>query len=432
MNPRRYVVCDIEATGLDEDKEIIEIALITFEDDKVTDIYETLINPLRALPDHIKDLTSISSRELSEAPKFYEVAEAIKMRLENSVFVSHNTDFDYHLLRKKFLEMGEVLKLKTFCTLKVAQHEIPGLRSYNLDSLCNFFRIKNKDRHRAIGDAQATLGLFKELLKLRLKTYERPPMYLPHHEKALKDISTRAGLISFKDHKGKVIRREAAFNMEKSARDILTITPEKKNLLERTESLTMEPTGMALIAEFKKLLYEPYQPHWMVVTQELNNGEKIFKIRPYQKGIPGLWYFKEYLDTRQKLKDLQIAMKDQTQTFAYRDGGKSKEEIVRQNLKVDTLSKEARFPSDHLILLGEGRTMGEKSFVLVRANHVLGYGYTNATDEEIWANPDQYLTRRFFQHLGVNLATRRYIRVLKNMRNKSEAWRSLAEAPGVC
>ena len=431
MNPRRYVVCDIEATGLDEDKEIIEIALITYEDGRITDVYETLINPLRSIPEYIKDLTSISTRELSEAPKFYEVAEAIKMRVENSIFVSHNTDFDYHLLRKKFLEMGEVIKLKTFCTFKVAQHEIPGLRSYNLDSLCNFFRIKNTERHRAIGDAKATLELFKELLKLRLKTYTKI-MYLPHHEKALKDISTRAGLLSFKDAKGKVLRFEAAFNMEKTAREILMVSPEKRDLLIRTESIVAEPTGMAIIAEYKKLLYQPYQPHWMVVTQELNNGEKIFKVRPYKKGFVGLWYFKDYLDARQKLKDLQFAMKDQTLTFAHREGGKSKEEIVRQNLRVDTLSKEAKFPSEHLIILGEGRTLGEKSFVLVRAGHVLGFGYTNASDEEIWANPDQYINRRFFQHLGINLATQRYIRVLKNMRSKSEGWRSLAEASVVC
>lgn len=423
MGPRRYVICDIEATGLDEDCDLIEIALITFQDDKVVEVYETLVNPLRPIPEYISNLTMISNRDLETAPKFYDVADAIRMRLEGAVFVSHNTEFDLGLLRKKYREMGQELKVKNFCTLKVAQHEIPGLRNYNLDALCSFFGIKIEDRHRAIGDAKATLGLFKELLQLRLKTYTKI-LFLPHHEKALKKIPGKAGLLYFKDAQGKVIRFEAAFNMEKSARELIEVKADNRELLRKAETIEGEVTGSALIAEFKKLLFHPYQPHWMIVTQELNSGEKIFKIRPFKKGLSGLWYFKEYLDAKKKLKTLESGLKDQT--FAYREGGKSKEEIMRHNRKFDLLSKEARFPTDHLIILGEGRTLGEKSLILVRDNHVVGFGYTEASDDEIYAHPEQYLTRRFFQHLGADLATRKYIRVLKNLRNKTESWRSLS------
>lgn len=45
MYSRRYVICDIEATGLHQDKDLIEISLITFQDEKVIEVYETLINP---------------------------------------------------------------------------------------------------------------------------------------------------------------------------------------------------------------------------------------------------------------------------------------------------------------------------------------------------------------------------------------------------
>jgi len=424
MNARRYVICDIEATGLDEEKELIEIALITFQDGKVTDIFETLVNPLRSVPEFIQNLTSISSKQLTEAPKFYEVADAIRMRLEGSVFVSHNTDFDYHLLRKKFQEMGQELKLKTFCTLKVAQHEIPGLRNYNLDALCSFFDIKIKERHRAIGDAKATLELFNELFQLRLKVYPKV-LYLPRHEKSLKKLTNKAGLIYFKDEKGKVIRFEASFNMQKTARELIQVNADNKQLLERTEIIEGELTGSALIAEFKKLLFHPYTPQWVIGAQELNTGEKSFKIRPYKHGLPGLWYFKDYLDARHKLRELEKGLQDHT--FAYRDGGKSKEEILRNNQKFEILARDARFPTDNLILLGEGRTMGEKSLVLVRDGHVVGYGYSDASDEDIYAAPEKFITRRFFKHLGVDLAARKYIRVLKNMRQKTDGWRSIAE-----
>lgn len=424
MNGRRYVICDIEATGLDSDRDMIEIALITFEDDKVIEVYETLINPLRTIPEYISNLTSISNRDLATAPKFYEVADAIRMRLEGCVFVSHNTDFDLGLLRKKYQEMGQDIKVKNFCTLKVAQHEIPGLSNYNLDALCSFFNIKIVERHRAIGDARATLELFKELLQLRLKIYPKI-LYLPHHEKSFKNIPAKAGLLYFKNAKGKVIRFEAAFNMEKTAREMLIVKAENRDLLIKTDVVEGEITGSALIAEFKKLLFHPYQPHWVIVTEVLQSGEKNFKIRPYKKGLPGLWYFRDYLDARKKLNLMESELKDTT--FAYRDSSKSKEEIVKHNQKAEALSKEARFPSDNLIILGEGRTLGEKSFIVVRDNHVLGYGYSMASEDEIYANPESFITRRFFQHLGVDLATRKYLRILKNLRQKTEGWRSIAE-----
>lgn len=424
MNSRRYVICDIEATGLHEEKEIIEIALITYQNGKITDVYETLINPLTGVSTFIQDLTSISHKDLADAPKFYDVADAIRMRLEGSVFVSHNTEFDFQLLRKKYQQMGQELKLKTFCTLKVAQHEIPGLRNYNLDALCSFFGIKLTDRHRAIGDAKATLALFQELFQLRLKTYQKI-LYLPQHEKEMKKLTSKSGLIYFKDAKGKVIHLEAAFNMEKRAHQLLEVKADNRDLLVRTEKLEAEQTGSQLIAEFKKLLFHPYTPHWVITVLTHADQEKFFKVIPYKRGVPGLWYFKDYLEARKKLKELERELKGET--FAYREGGKSKEEILRTNQKIEHLVRDARFPTENLIILGEGRVIGERSFILVRGGHVLGYGYSDKSEDDILASPESFISRRFFQHLGVDLVTKRYIRELKNMRHKSDGWRSLAE-----
>lgn len=421
---KRYVICDIEATGLDTDRDLIEIALITVEDDKVKEVYETLINPLRPVPEFISNLTSISNRDLREAPKFYDVADAIRMRLEGAVFVSHNTEFDLGLLRKKYQEMGQELKIKNFCTLKVAQHEIPGLKNYNLDALCSFFGIKIEKRHTAIGDAKATLELFRELMQLRLKSSPKI-LHLPHHEKMIKKLPVKPGLLYFKNAEGKVQRLEATFNIQKSAYEHLVVKAENKELLEKTEVLDFESTGSALIAEFKKLLFEPYRPHWVILQQESQTGEKYFRIRPMKKNLTGLWYFRDYFDARKKLKSLEQELKGEV--FAYRESGKTKEEIVRHNKKVEVLSKEARFPSDNLVIVGEGRTLGEKSVIVVRNNHVLGYGYTEALEEEIYQGPEKFIQRRFFQHLGVDLAARKYIRILKNLRTKTEGWRSLAE-----
>lgn len=417
------MICDIEATGLDTERDLIEIALITWEEDKVIDVYETLINPLRPIPEFISNLTSITNRDLKEAPKFYEVADAIRMRLEGAVFVSHNTEFDLGLLTKKYQEMGQELKVKSFCTLKVAQHEIPGLQNYNLDALCSFFGIKIEDRHRAIGDARATLSLFKELMQLRHKTHPKI-LFLPHHEKLIKKLPGKAGLLTFKDEKGNPVRIEPCFNMEKRAKELLEIKQENRELLVKTTTLDAEVTGSALIAEFSYLMLKPYKLHWVITTFE-QNGELNFKIHHIRKAKRGLWYFKDFQDARKKLRSLEKELRKEK--FFYRDGGKTKEEILKHNQKVEKLSKEARFPTDHLIIVGEGRSLGERSFILVRHNHVEGYGYTTASEEEIFDHPERFMTKKFSHNLGVDLAARRYIRVLKNLRQKTEGWRSLTE-----
>ncbi len=424
MGTKRYVICDIEATGLDSDRDLIEIALITWEDDKIVDIYETLINPLKPVPEFISNLTSISNRELKEAPKFYEIADSIRMRLEGAVFVSHNTDFDLGLLKKKYQEMGQELKVKNFCTLKVAQLEIPGLTSYNLEALCHFFRIKITDRHRAIGDARATLELFKELMQLRLKVYPKL-LYLPHHERILKNIPHKSGLLYLKDEHNKVIEMEACFDLEKTARERLVVNETNREILINTKNIDFEVTGSALIAEFKKLLFYPYKPDWVIVIERKENGEDQFKVRPFKKNSSGLWYFRDFLQAKSMVKSLEKELF--TEKFVHRDGPISKEEILKNNQRIERLSKDAKFPTENLIILGDGRKIGEKSFILVRNSHVLGYGYSEASEDEIFKYPEAFLKRRFFQHLGVDLATKKYIRILKNIRVKTESWRSLSE-----
>ncbi len=409
---------------MDADRDLIEIALITWEDGRILEVYETLINPLRPIPEYISNLTSISNRELREAPKFYDVADAIKIRIEGAVFVSHNTDFDLGLLQKKFQELGQELKVKKLCTLKTAQELIPGLKHYHLDALCNFFEIKIVDRHRAIGDARATLELFQELLNLRpQKTHK--VLFLPHHKKVLKNISSQSGLLSFKDDLGSVFRTEVAFNMAQRARELLSVKPENRELLTKTASIHEEVTGSVLIAEFKKLSSSPFRPRYMITIGEKKSGEKFFKLMPFKKPFQGPWYFKSYFEAKTKLHQLEKNLKEDH--FVYREGTKSKEEIMRHNQKVLTLSKNARFPSDHLVIIGEGRKASEKSLVLISHHHVIGYGYSEDSPEEIFSNPQVYLLERFFQNIGANLAAKRHLSVLKNLKHKKEGWRSLTK-----
>lgn len=424
MMADRFVICDIEATGLEEDREIIEIALITYEEGKVVDVYSTLLNPLRPLSAHVQNLTAISSRELEAAPKFYDVAGALRDRLEGRIFVAHNTDFDLGLLKKKFGELGEKIELKSFCTLKGSQELIPGMQSYSLEALTKFFRIKNKDAHRALSDAEATLELFKELQNLRYR-YIPTDIYHPRHEKLLKSLPGKAGILTLKDSENKTLLSEPTGDLLARGRKLLKVCPENRWLLERVDSLSFKETGSALIANLEMETKKPFKAQWKIVLLESKAGEKSFSLKPFKTRGRGHWFFTEKKLALAKLRRLEASLNDSR--FLYREGPKTKDEILENNLKVDALLKETQFPSDHLVIIGEGRVLGERSVVLIREGRVRGFGFTDATEDDVHSQPDAYVRALPHPSLVSDLVTIRYLRELKNQRNKREAWRSISK-----
>ena len=103
---------------------------------------------------------------LKDAPKFITISKKINEITNNCVLVAHNADFDYRMLRNEFKNIGINYSRKTLCTIEVSKELIPDEDSYSLGKLSDSLGIKIKQRHRADGDAMATLKLFKILLNL--------------------------------------------------------------------------------------------------------------------------------------------------------------------------------------------------------------------------------------------------------------------------
>ena len=101
---------------------------------------------------------------LRTAPKFYEVAKRIVEITEDCIIVAHNAEFDYRILRTEFKRLGFPFKRKTLCTVQLSQQLMPDQESYSLGKLTRALGIPVSDRHRANGDALATVKLFKMLL----------------------------------------------------------------------------------------------------------------------------------------------------------------------------------------------------------------------------------------------------------------------------
>jgi DNA polymerase-3 subunit epsilon len=160
-----YAIIDIETTGGSPVSEkITEIAILIYDGKKIIDEFVTLINPERKIPYYITQLTGITNSMVAEAPKFYEVAKKIVEITDGQIFVAHNVNFDYSFIRQEFKHLGYDFNRDKLCTVNLSRRIIPGHRSYSLGTLCKEIGIEINGRHRAAGDAYATVKLFELLL----------------------------------------------------------------------------------------------------------------------------------------------------------------------------------------------------------------------------------------------------------------------------
>ncbi|MCB0424738.1 MAG: 3'-5' exonuclease, partial [Mangrovimonas sp.] len=159
-----YAILDIETTGGKYNEEgITEIAIYKFDGHKVVDQFISLVNPERKIQEFVVNLTGINNNMLRNAPKFYEVAKRIVEITEDCIIVAHNAKFDYRILRTEFKRLGFDFKRRSLCTVELSKELIPGQPSYSLGKLSRALGIPVSDRHRASGDAMATMKLFKML-----------------------------------------------------------------------------------------------------------------------------------------------------------------------------------------------------------------------------------------------------------------------------
>lgn len=170
---RVYSIIDIETTGGSrKGNKITEIAIINFDGENIIDEFQTLINPEMRIPSHITRLTGINDQMVADAPKFYEVAKKIVEMTEGNIFVAHNVFFDLNFIKYEFSELGYSYLRDKLCTVRLARKFLPGHKSYSLGNLCDDLGIEISARHRAYGDARATV----EVLRLILQKNSNPEL----------------------------------------------------------------------------------------------------------------------------------------------------------------------------------------------------------------------------------------------------------------
>ncbi len=228
-----YAIVDIETTGGSSSRHrITEIAVFRVDESEIQCIFHSLINPQQNIPLTITQLTGINDKMVQNAPTFPEIADQLNNVLTNHVFVAHNVNFDYRFLKAEFQRAGMTFNRKKLCTVRLSRKLFRGLTSYSLGKLCNSLNIKIKDRHRALGDAEATSILFQKML---LKNSELIQQFLnpqsleallpPHLNKGdFLALPEKQGLYYFKDAKKKIIYIGKAKNIKKRVHSHLSGT----------------------------------------------------------------------------------------------------------------------------------------------------------------------------------------------------------------
>lgn len=158
---RNYAIVDVETTGGSATYgAITDIAIFITDGEKVIDQFESLINPEQFIPYQIQALTGITNEMVSHAPTIQTLAPKIYSYLSQSIFVAHNVSFDYGFVKNGLAKADIEWNAPKLCTVKLGRKIIPGYPSYSLGKICADLDIPIHDRHRASGDAEATVALF--------------------------------------------------------------------------------------------------------------------------------------------------------------------------------------------------------------------------------------------------------------------------------
>lgn len=288
-----YAIVDIETTGGYAARNgIIEISIQVFDGEKVIERFETLVNPHQVIPRYIQAFTGIDNEMVQDAPSFEDIAEKVFTILQGNVFVAHNVNFDYSFVKAHLEAFGYSLNTKKLCTVRLSRQIFPGFPSYSLGNLCHSLGIELKDRHRAGGDAAATVTLFKLMLQQdskgfiqsSLKKTSKEQTLPPHVPKGdFLKLPNTPGVYYFHDAKGKVLYVGKAKNIRSRVNSHFSNNSDgkqKQNFLRHIYSISFQPTATELMAailestEIKRL--------WPAFNTSQKKAEDLFGIFVYE------------------------------------------------------------------------------------------------------------------------------------------------------
>lgn len=408
-----YAIIDIETTGGAYNQEgITEIAIYRFDGHQVTDQFISLINPERPIQDFVVKLTGINNKMLRNAPKFYEIAKRIVEITQDCVIVAHNALFDYRLLRTEFRRLGYDYQRPTICTVELSKKLLPKAASYSLGKLVRSLGIPISDRHRAHGDAWATLHLFKLLLAKDIdKTIISHSVKEITHDisfrllNILEELPMQIGIYYIYNQKGQILFIGRAKNIQKRVNQHF-ISSNKRDLYlqKHVYKVMYELTGNDLIAQLKEYqeiirnqpllnkkrcnLSLPYgifsrtdkNGYWELFTDVVNTKKSFWtRYKTKEEATNVLFEMMENFMLCSKLTGFSQARSHCYNFTIHKCKGAcvQKEDSQAYNQRVTQALEAYSFRNRTFVMMDKGRSVSEKSFILIEDGVFKGYGFVS-------------------------------------------------------
>ncbi|OIQ28490.1 MAG: DNA polymerase III subunit epsilon [Bacteroidetes bacterium MedPE-SWsnd-G2] len=410
-----YSIIDIETTG--PGNKITEISIFNYDGNQIVDEFTSLVNPQIPIPNFITALTGIDDDMVADAPLFSGISDRVSAMTEASIFVAHNVNFDYNIIKSEFKALNQVFNRKKLCTIRLARKLMPGYPSYSLGKLCKQLDIEIVGRHRAKGDAQATVVLFEMLLNtpdsetvftqfLKRNSKEATlPSALP--KAVFEALPEAAGIYKFKNKKGKIIYVGKAKNIKKRVLSHFYDTTEKEmNLCRETADIDFEPSGSELVAllmedaaikhhypQYNVLSKRPIRGYGVFMYQDRNNVMHL-AFNALKKAPNPLIVFYSITACRQFLEQLCLKfdlcpkychLQENVESCSHykikncKGVCKQEESVALYNLRVKDAMTYIKSQSQNIILKSSGRYETEEGFVWVKDGVYQGYGFVDKT-----------------------------------------------------
>ena len=409
-----FVIVDIETTGgSPKSSKITEIAIYKHDGQRVVDEFVTLLNPEMPIPEFIVRLTGITNDMVQGKPRFFEVAKQIIEFTEGCVFVAHNVGFDYGIVRHEFRSLGFDYRRPHLCTVRASRYILPGMPSYSLGKLSRTLGIEITDRHRAAGDALATVQLFNRLLQkdtADLHTFIQqevnPRILHPNLDLELVDnLPGKTGIYIFYNECNQVIYIGKSKHIKTRVEQHLRNLKTKKGtqMIAEITRIEFELTGSELIALLRES--QLIKHHKPIYNQRLKKSKFPYGLFDYPDERGYVRFFialtaktqqqplasfttkveaTSYLDKWcakfelcQKLCDLYPS-----QSACFHHSIKQchgacigEEDAIAYNVRANQLVDQLTLNGERFYILDKGRHKSEKSLILVDRGAIMGFGY---------------------------------------------------------
>ena len=411
-----YTIIDVETTG--QTNRITEISIFKYDGTTVVEEFTSLVNPEDHIPRHITALTGIDNEMVANAPPFRDIAQQVLTITEESIFVAHNVNFDYNVINGEFKRIGIGFSRKKLCTIRLSRKLIPGHKSYSLGKLCNHLGIDIVGRHRARGDAEATVILFKKLLAQEnaeavfstfLNRNSKEATLPPHLPKTVfNGLPNAPGIYYFRNKKNKVIYVGKAKDIKKRVISHFYDKKQKElDLCRETAHIDFELSGselVALLMEDAAIKQHFPQYNWIskrtprsfAIFSYLDRGGIQHMAYNVAKGTPNPHLILYSIQQCRTFLEKMCEQFELCPKFCHLQEGvtscshysiknckgvcKGHESPEKYNERVALAIDHIRKSTQDMVLKERGRHIDEDAFILVKHGRYLGYGFVDRSE----------------------------------------------------